>query len=80
IPANQCADLPTLLDTIRQYYHGQNNTQAPQTMRIRAWLDDGLQPILNDPQWLAALVTASEIEWMDDELKVIVDKVEGIPT
>ncbi|KAF3482068.1 uncharacterized protein GIQ15_04827 [Arthroderma uncinatum] len=78
VTANQCADLPTLLNTIRQYYHGQTNNQAPQTMRVRAWLDDGLQPILNDTQWLAALVMASEIEWMDDELKVIVDKFEGI--
>ncbi|EGD95999.1 hypothetical protein TESG_03460 [Trichophyton tonsurans CBS 112818] len=77
VPASECTDFVTLHDTIRQYYHGQNNSQAPQNMRIRVWLDDGLQLILNDAQWLTALVTASEIEWMDNELKVIVDRVDG---
>ncbi|EFR02020.1 hypothetical protein MGYG_05022 [Nannizzia gypsea CBS 118893] len=76
VPASQCTDFATLLDTIRQYYHGQHSSQTPQNMRVRAWLDDGLQPILNDTQWLAALLTASEIEWMDNELKVIVDRVD----
>ncbi|EEQ34912.1 hypothetical protein McanMca71_001879 [Microsporum canis] len=77
VPASQCTDFSTLLDTIRQYYLGQNNAQVPQSMRVRAWLDDGLQPIHNDSQWLAALVTASEIEWMDDELKVVVDRMDS---
>lgn len=44
-------------------------------MRVRVWTDQGLSPVNNDTEWMVALVTASEIEWMDQELRVIVDRV-----
>ena len=46
-------------------------------MRVRVWTDDGLVSVNNDTEWMAALITASEIEWMDQELRVIVDRVMG---
>lgn len=46
-------------------------------MRVRVWTEDGLTPVNNDTEWMVALVTASEIEWMDQELRVIVDRVGG---
>lgn len=42
-------------------------------MTIRVWLPDGLVPIRDDGEWMVALLSAEMIEWMDKEVKILVD-------
>ena len=42
-------------------------------MNVRVWLPDGLVPVRNDGEWMVALLSAEMIEWMDKQVKILVD-------
>ena len=42
-------------------------------LRIRVLLPSGLVRIQDDSSWVKALHTISEAEWMDNEMKIIIE-------
>lgn len=55
----------TLLDA-----NGQVDTSR---WRIQVWLPEGVVPMSNDNDWAIAQLSAGTIDWMDNDLRVIVD-------
>ncbi|KAJ5660334.1 hypothetical protein N7507_006785 [Penicillium longicatenatum] len=41
--------------------------------KVKVWLPDGLIPVDNDKDWTFALLSADTVDWMDGNLKVLVD-------
>lgn len=84
LPASQCPDVETVKHTILRRYPNlsgsasiDNNTQqARETLaswKVKAWLPQGLVPVQADKEWTIALLTAETTEWMDGDLKVLVE-------
>ncbi|PTU23873.1 hypothetical protein P175DRAFT_0448772 [Aspergillus ochraceoroseus IBT 24754] len=84
IPANQCPDIPSTKQLICRRYTGDPAIPSYGTMetapwnssaswQIKVWLPDGLTPIENDGDWTLALLSAEKVEWMDGELKVLIE-------
>ena len=46
---------------------------AAATWKVRAWLPEGLLTVHSEKDWAIALLTADTVDWMDGELKVLVD-------
>ena len=42
-------------------------------LRIRVLLPSGLVRIQDDSSWVKALYTISEAEWMDNEMKILIE-------
>ncbi|PGH16351.1 hypothetical protein AJ80_05200 [Polytolypa hystricis UAMH7299] len=86
IPADQCADLQSLLHRIREYFVAQQQQQQHESQQgmallepllpIKVWLEDGLASVQTDAEWMVALLAVSTVDWMDGELRVVVG-VEG---
>lgn len=77
ITADQCPDYASLVAKIRQYYQQHHQLQYIPTLRLRTLLENGLVPIQNDGEWMVALLAATTVDWMDGELRIVVDSVEG---
>ena len=45
--------------------------------KVKVWLPDGLLPVQNQKDWAIAVLTADAVDWMDGELKVLVEVGEG---
>ncbi|WEW58435.1 hypothetical protein PRK78_003903 [Emydomyces testavorans] len=78
LPGEQNTDLSTLLRNVQQYHQHRQQLQMrglPSNLRVRAWLKDGLAPVRNDEEWTAALMAAHTVEWMDEELRIVIDEV-----
>lgn len=45
--------------------------------KVKVWLPDGLLPVQNQKDWTIALLSTDAIDWMDGELKVLVEIDEG---
>lgn len=41
--------------------------------RFRVWLPEGLISIEHDSDWTLALLAAEKVEWLDGQLKVLVE-------
>ncbi|KAL4927838.1 DUF3431 domain-containing protein [Aspergillus undulatus] len=46
---------------------------ASVTWRFRVWLPEGLVLVENDSDWTLALLAAEKVDWLDGELKVLVE-------
>jgi hypothetical protein len=42
---------------------------------IRVWMADGLVSVKNDGEWMVTLLSAETIDWMDGEVRVLVDMI-----
>ncbi|CAI7578364.1 unnamed protein product [Penicillium pancosmium] len=84
LPASQCPDVETVKHTILRRYPNlsgsasidNNSQQARETLaswKVKAWLPQGLVPVQADKEWTIALLTAETTEWMDGDLKVLVE-------
>ena len=86
VAANQCPDLETLKQLISRKFAGQlpgvppdagmdgaGGWGAPTHWKFQVWLPDGLAPVQNDSEWAMALVSASNVDWMDGDLRVLVE-------
>lgn len=81
VSADQCPDLAGLRQFISRRYAGQlpvsgfDETGAPDTSRwkIQVWLPEGLVPVQNDGEWTIAQLSAGTVDWMDGDLRVVVD-------
>lgn len=41
------------------------------------WLPDGLLPVQNQKDWTLAVLSADAVDWMDGELKLLVEVSDG---
>lgn len=90
IPAGQCPDIDTVKQFILRRYpalsglgDGDANSQQARdsaaTWKFKVWLPDGLVPVQNEKDWAIALLSADTVDWMDGEMKVLVE-IEGSNT
>lgn len=40
---------------------------------VKVWMSDGLVQVKNDGEWMVALLSAGTVEWMDGEVRVLVE-------
>ena len=40
---------------------------------VKVWLADGVVPVNDDGEWMVALLSAGTVEWMDGEVRVLVE-------
>ncbi|KAF7595809.1 hypothetical protein BBP40_004621 [Aspergillus hancockii] len=85
LPAGHCPDLETMKQLICRRFAGQlpglptDPTLDPTAWvssigwRFKVWLPEGLTPVQNDGEWTIALLSAGNVDWMDGDLKVLVD-------
>ncbi|RHZ61141.1 uncharacterized protein CDV56_106645 [Aspergillus thermomutatus] len=87
IPAVQCPDLETLKQLISRRFAGQlpglpSDSAMEATggswgsslgWKFKAWLPDGLVAVQNDGDWTMAILSAGNVDWMDGDLKVLVE-------
>jgi hypothetical protein len=51
---------------------GKGNRETPE-LSVKVWLPDGLVRIRDDGEWMVALLSAELVEWMDKEVKILVE-------
>lgn len=87
LPAGQCPDLETMKQLLSRRFPGQipgphpepgldpsaGPWRSPAGLKFRVWLPDGLTPVQNDGEWTIALLSAGTVDWMDGDLRVLVD-------
>ncbi|RAL13579.1 DUF3431 domain-containing protein [Aspergillus homomorphus CBS 101889] len=85
VPGSQCPDLETLRQVISRRVAGQlpglsesgldsaSGWGSALNWRFKVWLPDGLTTVQNDSDWTIALLSAGNVEWMDGDLRVLVD-------
>lgn len=59
--------------------NSQQARDASATWRLRVWLANGLVSVQNEKDWTFALLSADTVDWMDGEMKVLVD-IDGADT
>ncbi len=64
------------LETLRSQI--MTRTKVPTARKIdqasvKVWLSDGLVQVKDDGQWMIALLSAGTVEWMDGEVRVLVE-------
>lgn len=89
LPAGQCPNIDTVKQYILRRCPGlqplnnadlstqQSRDSATAAWKIKAWLPDGLLPVLNEKDWAIALLSADTVDWMDGEMKVLVEIAEA---
>ncbi|CAG8028045.1 unnamed protein product [Penicillium salamii] len=89
LPAGQYPNIETLKQAILRRYPGQLPGLFPQegnaaaqearesaalaSWKVKVWLPDGLIPVVNQKDWTIALLSADTVDWMDGDLKVLVE-------
>ena len=78
VSAEQCPDLNTLKQTIANRFSDRLSSVVPESRSQFAWkvkvfVPDGLSSVSSDGEWTIALLSAATIDWMDNEMKVVVD-------
>lgn len=81
--ATQCPDLASIRSFLAHRLSGQlpssatsldaNGQVDTSRWRIQVWLPEGVVPMDNDNDWAIAQLSAGTIDWMDNDLRVIVD-------
>ncbi|KAL2870014.1 DUF3431 domain-containing protein [Aspergillus lucknowensis] len=87
LPASQCPDIATARQHLCRKYADDlpgipsdpnldvptGAWEATARWKIQVWLPDGLIAIDNDSDWTLALLAAEKVDWLDGELKVLVE-------
>ncbi|OGM40915.1 hypothetical protein ABOM_010017 [Aspergillus bombycis] len=85
LPAGHCQDLETLKQLLCRRFAGQlpglpsDPSLDPAAWvssvgwRFRVWLPEGLTPVQNDGDWTIAILSAGNVDWMDGDLRVLVE-------
>ncbi|KAL4802944.1 hypothetical protein BDV18DRAFT_145893 [Aspergillus unguis] len=87
LPASQCPDLTNTRQLLVRRYADQipgipsdpDSTSDPNfwnallNWKFKVWLPDGLVSIEHDSDWSLALLAAEKVDWLDGELKVLVE-------
>ena len=72
LPPESAANLPSLRAQIKTYAKNTSAKKIDQAL-IQVWLTDGLVKVTNDGEWMVALLSAGTVEWMDGEVRVLVE-------
>ena len=62
--------------TVKQSSSPDGAADEDSSMMIKVWLPDGVVQVRNDGEWMVALLSAETVDWMDDEVKVLVEVAE----
>ena len=84
LPSSMCPNLEALVKHTSEHawkhsgesgVAGQSRPSDPWAngMRLKVWLADGLVLIQTDGEWMVALLSAGTKDWMDGELRVIIE-------
>jgi hypothetical protein len=81
VTAEQCPDLASIRSLIAHRWSGQlpastcdeNGNVDTSSWKIQVWLPEGLVTADNDGDWTIAQLSAGTIDWMDSDLRVVVD-------
>ncbi|KAN0084986.1 hypothetical protein V8E54_001453 [Elaphomyces granulatus] len=85
VPADKCPDLDSVKQLITHRFAGQlpealspgfddsTGTWNSSRWRFKVWLSEGLVYVQNDGEWTIAQLSTSAVEWMDGDLRVILD-------
>jgi hypothetical protein len=78
VTAEQCPDLASVRQLISRSYpchlpfDGHGDVDASH-WKIQVWLPEGLVPVQNDGEWTIAQLSAGTVDWMDGDLRVVID-------
>jgi hypothetical protein len=81
VTAEQCPDLASVCNLIAHRWTGQfpapicdsNGIVDTTDWKIQAWLPEGLVTQDNDGLWTIAQLTAGTVDWMENDLRVLID-------
>ncbi|KAL5044899.1 hypothetical protein BDW71DRAFT_185000 [Aspergillus fruticulosus] len=85
LPATQCPDVTSVRQLLARKFAGElpgipsdlhsdpNAWNASMGWKFRVWLPEGLVLVENDGDWTLALLAAEKVDWLDGELKVLVE-------
>ncbi|RAO72634.1 uncharacterized protein BHQ10_008646 [Talaromyces amestolkiae] len=81
VTAEQCPDLASVRSLIAHRWSGQlpastcdeNGNVDTSSWKIQVWLPEGLVTADNDGEWTIAQLSAGTIDWMDNDLSVVID-------
>ncbi|KAJ9662078.1 hypothetical protein H2198_001620 [Neophaeococcomyces mojaviensis] len=68
LPAENAPTLDIFLAELKKHFE-----DMAQTVVVKTWLPHGLVPVKEDGEWVVSHLTAGMHEWMDGQLKVIVE-------
>ena len=57
--------------------HEARESAVVEGWKVKVWLPDGLVPVRNQKDWTIAVLSADAVDWMDGELRVLVEIDEG---
>lgn len=75
--SSRTTNLSTLHDEVRR--RCQSESISPELMprlhdpQVKVWLPDGLVRVNNDGEWMVALLSVGMVEWMDEEIRILVE-------
>ncbi|KAG2415637.1 hypothetical protein HFD88_006828 [Aspergillus terreus] len=86
LSAAQCSDMETMKQLLIRRFGdslpgippadsalAQTNWNPSANWKVKVWLPDGLTPVQNDGEWTIGLLSAGNIDWMDGDLRVLVE-------
>lgn len=78
LSAVQCPDLATLRHGITRrfgdQFPGLFSEHRPEfSWKVKVFVPDGLTSVNSDGEWTIALLSAATVDWMDSDLKVLVE-------
>ncbi|OJJ46056.1 hypothetical protein ASPZODRAFT_152288 [Penicilliopsis zonata CBS 506.65] len=78
LPAEHCPDLNSLRQAVTRFCMGRlprdaNPSAWNPAWKFKVWLPEGIAPIQTDGEWSIALLSAGSVDWMDGDLKVLVE-------
>jgi hypothetical protein len=85
LPASQCNNADAVKQLVLRRYPGQipgvsftegSDTVAQDTTadwKLRVWLPTGLTVVQSERDWTIALLSADTVDWMDGELKLLIE-------
>ncbi|KAJ5122800.1 Mitochondrial carrier protein RIM2 [Penicillium atrosanguineum] len=79
IQVTPCLNVETVKQLILRQYPGLEEDISRDSWKVKAWLPDGLFPIQSEKDWALALLSADTVDWMDGEVKLLIE-VDGADT
>ncbi|KAL2444223.1 hypothetical protein ABEF95_015972 [Exophiala dermatitidis] len=68
--------LSTLVAEVEKKYKKPHQDNGPDSVPrpvVKVWLPDGLVTVTEDGEWMVALLSAGVVDWMDGEVRVLVE-------
>ncbi|PYH94785.1 hypothetical protein BO71DRAFT_378871 [Aspergillus ellipticus CBS 707.79] len=83
VAGSQCPDIESLKQLILRRFAGQlpgvpsdagmDGWGSQVNWKFKVWLPDGLTHVQNDGEWTLAVLAAGNVDWMDGDLRVLVE-------